>query len=112
MDIFLDSPIQLEKSREALFSDSSPFAAGKRRDFCRLPHASFSVAGPTRCWLEATAEGAVYSRPHCAAVEHCSRARVGSFYRLSDLAAAPAAHSLPATREPVRTFVSIGRKYC
>jgi hypothetical protein len=38
----------LEKSRRGAFSDSDFVAAGKRRDFCRLPHASFTanVNGP------------------------------------------------------------------
>jgi len=31
--------VNWKKVAEALFSDSSSFAAGKRRDFCRLPHA-------------------------------------------------------------------------
>jgi hypothetical protein len=37
------SPVHWKKVAEALFSDSSFVAAGKRRDFCRLSGASFTA---------------------------------------------------------------------
>jgi hypothetical protein len=41
--------VDWKKVAEALFSDSSFVAAGKRRDFYRLPGANASVASPTGC---------------------------------------------------------------
>jgi hypothetical protein len=35
--------VHWKKVAEALFSDSSFVAAGKRRDFCRLPRPSFTA---------------------------------------------------------------------